>query len=178
MKSIVCDIDGVIAQYDLPALTKKYFGIAVPERLVWCYSIEDALGVSKAEVEHMFRKEVNAKPNLVPGAIQALQWFVSKDYNIYILSHRAQFSTGEEVESWLEKYDIPFSSVINWAGLPSYVHAHIDDNPRKLMDVREKVTVKHSILFVRPWNKKCLDINRVLERANNWKEVKEIVNGK
>ncbi len=178
MRSIIVDLDGVITKYDFPALTKKWFGATIHNKGVWCYSIEDSLGVATEDVVKMFQEEVEAPPNLVPGAINTLKLFMARDYEVYVLTNRLYFTDENRLIAWLDKYGIPYSAVLTNGDLPDYVVAHIDDSPTKLMSTRSKTEVKHSILFDNPWNRQCLNITGQLERAKNWGQVKEIIDVK
>jgi len=175
--NLLIDIDGCIAKYNFPALTKKYFGKAVPNKGVWTYSLEDSLGIPPRLVQEMFAKEVFSEPALVQGAIGALKHFISKDYNVCIHTNRLHWMSPEELGDWLDKWGIPYSSIITNGDLPNYVVAHIDDSPAKLMKSHDETTVKHLLLFDNPWNRQCLNITGKLHRVKTWREIKEVVNG-
>jgi len=177
MKNLLVDIDGTICQYDFPKLLKKYFGVAIPNSGIFTYSLEDSLGVPPKMIEDMFAKEVYEEPNMIPGARSALKGFIDKGYNILILSNRLSWMTADELSDWLDDWGILYTDVLGNGELPSYVHAHIDDSPLKLLRVDEETIVKHRILFTCPWNKQCLDILGKFERARNWAEVRRIING-
>jgi len=125
----------------------------------------------------MFAVEVFASPNLVPGAVQSLRQFISKGYDVFIHTNRLMWMSPTELADWLDKYDIPYHDIITEGYMPDYVYAHVDDSPRKLLNIAEETKVVHSILFSRPWNLGCLDIYRKFERARNWTEVRSIING-
>jgi len=175
--NLLVDIDGCVCKYDFPALTKKYFGKAIPNKGVWTYSLEDSLGVASRLVTDMFAKEVYSEPNLIQGAVGALKHFISKDYNVCVHTNRLRWMTPEELGDWLDKWGIPYSSIITNGALPSYVVAHVDDSPAKLMGTDDETTVKHLLLFDSPWNRQCLNITGKLHRVRTWAEVKEVVNG-
>lgn len=177
MRNLIVDIDGVICRYDFPRLTKEYFGVKVPNKGIFTYSLEDTLGVPPKVIYDMFAIEVFSKPNLIPGAIKSLERFVDRGYAILIYSNRLTWMTQAELGDWLDKWGIPYTDVINGGELPSYVHAYVDDSPIKLLKVDEQIIVKHLILYTCPWNDQCLDILGKFERAKNWKEVREIING-
>lgn len=176
MKNLIVDIDGCICRYDFPKLLNKYFGVAIPNSGIFTYSLEDSLGVPPKMVEDMFAAEVYNEPNMIPGARSALKGFISRGYDVLILSNRLHWMTVDELGDWLDTWCILYTDVIGDGELPSYVHAHIDDSPHKLLCVDEKTKVKHRILFTCPWNEQCLDILGKFERADNWKEVRRLVN--
>lgn len=176
-RNIIVDIDGCIAKYDFPTLTKQYFGKSIPNKGVWTYSLEDSLGVASRHIIDMFTEEVFAPPNFVQGALGALKHFISKDYNVCIHTNRLKFMEVNELEDWLNKWGIPYSSIIVNGDLPGYVHAHVDDSPKKLMYTDDNTTVKHLLLFDNPWNRQCLNITGKLHRVKTWKEIREVVNG-
>lgn len=175
MRDLLVDIDGCICQYNFAKLTKKWFGTAVPNTGIATYSLEDSLGVPSKMVCDMFKAEAHAAPNMIRGAKDVLQEFITKDYNVFIYTNRLHFMTLVELEDWLDRYEIPYNDIIGNGTLPSYIHAHIDDSPSKLLAVDEATTVKHRILFSNPWNKHCLDILGKFERANNWQAVRRLV---
>uniref|UniRef100_A0A6M3L955 5' nucleotidase n=1 Tax=viral metagenome TaxID=1070528 RepID=A0A6M3L955_9ZZZZ len=174
-RNIICDIDGVICKYDFPKLIKKYFGVMIPNKGIFTYSLEDALGVPPKAVNNMFAREVFNPPNLVKGVVDNLNYFIDKDYAVLIYTNRLHFMTQGELGDWLETWGIPYTDIINGGELPTYVHAHIDDSPRKLLQVDEDTTVKHRILFSNPWNRGCLDILGKFERAKTWGEIRRII---
>ncbi len=178
MNSIIMDIDGVVSRFAFALMIKKYFGVSIPNSKISCYSIEDCLGVSPEAVTRMFAEENKAPPVFVPGAIESLKYLMAKDYDIYILSDRLKFMGMDTLVDWIERWHIPYSAVVTADELPSYVYAHVDDSPAKLMSVRDKAVVKHSILFSNPWNKNCLNIENAMDTAKNWKEVRGIIDGR
>ncbi len=177
MKTLIIDIDGTVAQYDFSVLLKKYFGVSLPNDMIMCYSIEECLGVTEAEVRAMFKKECYAPANMIPGARTALERFMAKDYEVDILSHRLNFMSQMELEDWLGQNNIPFSSVITFNSLPSYAHAAIDDSPTKLLRIGTNTTVGKLILYEQPWNCRCHDIKNKFTWVKNWQQVVEEVNG-
>ena len=176
--NLLIDLDGVVCAYDFPYLTQKYFGVTIPNNGIYTYSIEDSLGVPSKDVIDMFDVEVHSPPNTIRWAKTALEGFIAADYDVGIFTSRLTWMTIAELRDWLDKYEIPYTSIITNSTLPSYAHAHVDDSPTKLMNVARAIEVKHSILYTNPWNVNCLNITGTLKRAKNWKEVKEIVYGR
>lgn len=176
-KSIIVDLDGVVCRYRYLEMTKSWFGKEIPESKVFAYELEDVWGVPPSLVSKIFEAEVRSKPTLVPGAVEALAYFLSNNYSVFILSGRLEWMTKSELSEWLSKWNVPYTEVISIEELPESVYAHIDDSPAKLLIVDEMTRVVHRILFTRPWNKHCFNVLGKLERAKNWKEVKRIVDG-
>ncbi len=176
-RNLIVDVDGCIAQYDFPAILKKYFGVTLTNKDIYAYSLEDCLGTSSAAIEDIFIKECFAPPNFIPGAINTLKYLMARDDEIYILTNRLHFMSETEFEEWAEKYGIPYTAILN-GRLPEYAHAQVDDHAVKLMNTQQLTTVKHSILFNAPWNRRCLNVTGQLERAKNWGQVKEIIDEK
>lgn len=174
---ILIDIDGVVCEYDFPKITKKHFGVAIPNKAIYTYSIEDSLGVASSDVVRMFEKECFSKPVFALGAIDTLKGFLSAGHQVSIYSNRLHFMTQDELETWLGKYKIPYSNICTNQSLPSYVHVYVDDSPAKLMAVEKVVEVKRLLLFDAPWNKACLNITGRMERVKGWKQVRKVVNG-
>lgn len=177
MKNILIDIDGCVAQYDFPRIVKKHFGVEVANKQVQLYSLEDCLGLPSEQVNGMFKTEAFEPPNLIRGAVRALDWLVVNDWNVCIHSNRVKFMGKEGLEDWLDKYSIPYSVVLNGDALPCYVQAAVDDYPSKLLRIDEETTVKKLLLFNQPWNEMCLDLLRKFTRVNNWTQVMEELNG-
>lgn len=175
--NLIIDVDGVICQYDFPTIIKKHFGVDIPKGAIYTYSIEDALGVSSVDVGKMFQVETHAEPKLMPGAIKSLWQFLDSGFEVCLFTNRLNFMTVEELEDWLGKWEIPYSSILTPQTLPNYTHACIDDSPQKLMLVDSTINVKHPILFTGILNKRCLNITGRMIRAKNWKEVRKIING-
>ena len=175
MKNIIVDLDGVICQYDFPKLIKKHFGVAVLPEWLWCYGLEDSLGLPFDEVHRMFAKEAFAPPTFIDGAISALASLILRDYNVCILSNRTKYMELEDLTDWASTYKIPFSQVITCASLPSYVHVAIDDWPRKLLELDSKTTVKKLLLFQQPWNEQCHNLLERLTFVRDWNDILEEV---
>lgn len=173
--NIICDLDGVVCQYDFAEITRKRWGMSIPNKGIYCYSIEDALGVSAREVQEVFEAEIFSPPNFIPGAVQTLKWLIASDYNIQILTNRLHFIDKDKLSAWMEKYGIPYHDVIDFKSLPNYAHAMIDDSPTKLMNVADETKVNELILFSNPWNEHCLNVHGRLVRARNWAEVRRII---
>ncbi len=177
MKQLLVDLDGVVTQYDFPKLLRKYFDVSIKSEDIYAYSIEDVLGVSAKDISMMFAKEVFSPPRFIKGALDALEYFTTEDFDVGIYSNRIQYTKVEGLRDWLEKYKIPFTSIITEQTLPSYIHAFVDDSPAKLMLVDDAVRVKNLLLFSQPWNKKCLNIKGRIRRISGWKEIKELIDG-
>lgn len=176
---ILLDIDGVVCHYDFSAITKKHFGVAIPNESIYTYSIEDSLGVSTKEVERMFDIETWSPPNFVKDSTEILEEFTDKGYNIIIYSSRIKFMGMKGLVDWLNTYGIPYSNIIDKESMLRFgvnnVDYHIDDSPTKLMNLGN--LTKNKLLFDTPWNKQCLNIHNKLVRVYSWSEIREIVNG-
>uniref|UniRef100_A0A6M3K3M4 Uncharacterized protein n=1 Tax=viral metagenome TaxID=1070528 RepID=A0A6M3K3M4_9ZZZZ len=172
---ILCDVDGVIANYDFPAITKEFFGVAVSNEDIHAYSLEDVLGLPRQVVHHMFLEVCQRKPRMVSGAYNALKAFIMNGIEVYIYTNRLQFMTVQGLITWLQQFNVPFSgiAVFNERNLNTTFDFHIDDSPQKLMDVNGHV--KRKLLFDQPWNRKCRNILGTLERVSSWKEIEQIV---
>lgn len=173
--NIIIDIDGCICNYDFPTLIKKYFGVEVPNKAVLFYSLEDCLGLPPSAVTEMFREEVHAPPNFVPGAIKVMTDLLDDGHNISLFTNRIMFTSTYELENWLDKYEIPYTNIVLPESLPSYAHAMIDDSPRKLLMADQITRIKHLLLFDNPWNRKCLDVLHKFERVKTWGRVKRAI---
>lgn len=170
--NLLIDIDGVIAAYDFPALTREFYGKAVTNKQILAYSIADVLGVTRESVNRMFTAACHYPPNFVKGAMKSLLHFQAQGDAIYIYTNRLYFMTRTELIHWLYKYGIPFIGLFGDTKATEF-DFHIDDSPCKLMETDGRV--KHKLLFSAPWNKSCLDIEGKLQRVKNWKEVREVL---
>lgn len=169
---ILCDIDGVICKYDFPELTKRYFGVEIPNTGIFTYSLEDSLGVPQVEVERMFRTEAFAPPNFIEGAVETLTEFLESGHTVSLWSAREHFMGFDGLCKWVSQYNLPRSFVVDDVIMP--YDFHIDDNPRKLMSTDGRV--KHKLLFDSPWNQQCLNITGKMIRVKNWDDVRRLVN--
>lgn len=174
---ILVDLDGTVVHYDFPKLIKKWFKVEVPDKLIQCYSLEEALGVPTALIAEMFEAAVFYEPEFVPGALAALRSFISNGHEVGIYSNRLIWMTTGELSGWMEKHSIPYTGIETNKTLPSYVHAFVDDSPVKLMNVDYTIEVKNLILLDQPWNRKCLNIMGRMQRAKNWAQVRGIIKG-
>ena len=167
--AILVDIDGTISNYNWAEILPRFFGASVNPKNIWCYSIEDCLGVSSAQVDEMFQAVVKEPANMYPGARETLQELVVSGVKVAIHTRRAKYMTEWEIADWLNTNDIPFSKVESNPQL--FAHSvHIDDSPAKLFNLNG--ATRHKVLFVQPWNTHCLDINGKLIRVRNWAEIK------
>jgi len=171
MKRLLIDIDGVLTAYDFKFLVKKYFGIDLSTSSIFAYDLADVLGVSPMQIDMMFKDQVWGKPKFIEGALETLNEWESKSYEIIIYSNRVKYMGEMGLADWLVKNKIPFRG-IDANGLGSYDY-HIDDSPAKLM-----YTISiHKLLFSQPWNASCLDITKSLKRVNSWQDIREKVGG-
>ena len=141
------------------------------------YSLEDSLGVSSRSVDEMFLAETHAPPNLVEDSIETLQHFVDNGYEIIVYSMRVRYMSESGLSSWLIRYGIPHSRIMHNSELTSraagYIDYHIDDSPKKLIDLGQ--VSNHKLLFDCPWNRNCMNIYNIVRRVYSWKEIKEVV---
>ena len=162
------DIDGVVCEYDFPAIVKESFGVDIFENAIYAYDIADVLGISPITVNNMFKEQVYGRPRFVEGSLDTLiKWF--KDgIELVIYSNRVKYMSYGGLADWMIHWNIPFSSIDG--GREEYL-IHIDDSPAKLMSTNSK----HKLLFNQPWNERCIDITNSLIRVYNWQEVDEYV---
>ena len=177
MKNILLDVDGCVHRYNFGAITKEHFGRAVYNKDIKAYSMADALGVSDNDMREIWAKEAQKPANLIEGAVDTIKWFLANDYQVFILSSRAKIMTYSGLEKWLEKAGVPCSGMMAFGTLPEYVHVAIDDNPSKLLRIKEEAKVGKLLLFNQPWNAFCRDIKRQFIRVYDWDDVKKEVNG-
>jgi len=116
----------------------------------------------------MFKEQVYGKPIFVAGALETLKDWKSREYELVIFSNRVKYMGEYELAKWLIDYQIPFHSIDGGQGK---YDVHIDDSPSKLMATNS--TLK--LLYVQPWNNRCLDITGRLKRVNNWEEIRKCV---
>uniref|UniRef100_A0A6M3KY94 5' nucleotidase, deoxy (Pyrimidine), cytosolic type C protein (NT5C) n=1 Tax=viral metagenome TaxID=1070528 RepID=A0A6M3KY94_9ZZZZ len=173
MKNILVDLDGCVAQYDFPKLIKKYFGVAVQPMDIWCYSIADSLGLPSGEVHQMFEVESQEEPNFIEGAVETLEKLLVRDYKVLIYSTRTSIMGRYNLDTWLRKWNIPFSTIITDYTLPLLIEAYIDDWPAKLLHVDSMVEVGKLILFVQPWNFRCHDLLNKFTWVDEWSQIWE-----
>ncbi len=164
-KRICVDIDGCICEYDFPKIVKDFFGVDLSAQAIFAYDLADVLGVAPILINTMFREQVYGTPNLVEGAIDTLKEWKSKLWEIIIYSNRVKYMGYKELASWLIDYKIPFHGIDGGYGI---YDVHIDDSPSKLMETNSQL----KLLFNQPWNQRCLNIQRRLERVYNWAEIK------
>ena len=165
--NILCDVDGCICSYPFPKIIKKYFGVSIPTKAIFAYSLEDCLGVSSAVVGVMFKVEAMQAPVFIKGALDALKQLRAEGHLIFIYTNRVRFMTDGELVDWLQLYGIPFDCL--YKGQERVFDFHVDDSPAKLMGTNG--LVKRKLLFDQPWNKGCLNITGKLERVKSWKAV-------
>ena len=167
---ILLDLDGVVIQYDFPKIVKDFFGVDLSAQDIFAYDLADVLGVSKAGIDLMFKKQVYGKPNFIKGALETLKEWEAKRYKLAIFSNRVKYMGTDKLQLWLKEYQIPFTYISDGEDRYDY---HIDDSPTKLMGTDS--TVK--LLYTQPWNLRCLDITKSLKRVNSWEEIRAIVDG-
>lgn len=167
-KRICIDLDGVVCEYDFPKIVKKFFGVDLDAEMLFAYDLADVLGVSPAEINTMFKQQVWGKPKFIEGAIDTLQEWKSKGYELIIYSNRVKYMGLDRLVGWLIDNQIPFNDIDGGRGM---YEVHIDDSPGKLMATDSKA----KLLFTQPWNVRCLNITGRLERVNTWTEVRQYV---
>jgi len=167
-KRICVDLDGVICEYDFPKIIKSFFGVDISSKMIFAYDLAEVLGVAPMLIKTMFNEQVYGKPTLVEGAIDTLDEWKSKGYELVIYSNRVKYMGKKELIRWLINYQIPFDGIDGGQGA---YDVHIDDLPSKLMGTDSEV----KLLFNQPWNERCLNITGKLIRVNSWDEISQIV---
>ncbi len=171
-KRILIDIDGVICEYNFPLIVKNFFGIDLSAEAIYAYDLADVLGVAPLLIDTMFKEQVYGKPNLVTGAIETLTEWKAKDYELLIFSKRTKYMGYEGLIKWLIEWQIPFNDVdLFGKGVYDYF---VDDRPSKLQSVNSKV----KLLYDRPWNRGCRNIEKNLIRVYDWQTIRDIVGGR
>ena len=167
-KRICVDLDGVICEYDFPKIIKSFFGVDISSKMIFAYDLAEVLGVAPMLIKTMFNEQVYGKPTLVEGAIDTLNEWKSKGYELVIYSNRVKYMGKKELIRWLINYQIPFDGIDGGQGA---YDVHIDDLPSKLMGTDSEV----KLLFNQPWNERCLNITGKFIRVNSWDEISQIV---
>jgi 5'(3')-deoxyribonucleotidase len=167
-KRICIDIDGVVCEYDFPKIVKGFFGIDLSSQAIFAYDLADVLGVSPELINTMFKEQVYGKPNFTAGALDVLNEWESRGYELVIFSNRIKYMGEFALAKWLNDNHIPFTEIDGGKG---EYDVHIDDSPGKLMSTNSRL----KLLYSQPWNKRCLDITEQLIRVESWKEVSNYV---
>ena len=167
-KRICVDLDGVICEYDFPKIIKSFFGVDISSKMIFAYDLAEVLGVAPMLIKTMFNEQVYGKPTLVEGAIDTLNEWKAKGYELVIYSNRVKYMGRNELIRWLINYQIPFDGIDGGQGA---YDVHIDDLPSKLMGTDSEV----KLLFNQPWNERCLNITGKFIRVNSWDEISQIV---
>ncbi len=165
---ICLDLDGCVVMYDFPTIVKNFFGVDLSPSAIFAYDLADVLGVAPALINTMFKEQVYGKPKMVECAVETLESWKDKGYELIIFSNRIKYMGEYDLARWLIEWEIPFSGIDGGQG--EYT-AYIDDSPSKLMATNSL----KKLLFNQPWNKRCLDITNKLVRVNNWQEIKREV---
>jgi len=165
---IAIDIDGVIAEYNFPKIVKSFFGVDLSSKAIFAYDLADVLGVAPVLINTMFEEQVYGKPNLIEGAIDTLNEWKDKGYELVIFSNRVKYMGEFGLAKWLVEWQIPFSGIDGGQG---EYDVHIDDRPSKLMATDSLM----KLLFNQPWNEGCHNIQGKLVRVYNWDEIRKIV---
>ena len=172
MMNLLIDIDGCICTYDFPRITKEIFGVAVPNDGIWTYDLETSLGVATEDVTKMFVSQLYVPPNFQTGAMETLRHFMDKGDMICVFTNRLAFMLEQQLHEWLTKYEIPTHAIVK-TPLNGVYDFHIDDSPRKMMNV-DKHTL-NKLLFNNPWNSHCLNITGKLQRVHSWAEIRKVI---
>ncbi len=167
-KRVCVDLDGVVCEYDFPQIVKGFFGVDIPPNAIFAYDLADVLGVAPSLINTMFKEQVFGIPNFIHGAIETLNTWKNKGYEIVIFSNRVKYMGLIGLKQWLIDWQIPFSGIDGGKG---EYDIHIDDSPSKLMGTDSKV----KLLFDQPWNQRCYNITGKFIRVKNWKEIGDYV---
>ena len=170
-RRLCIDLDGCVVFYDFPEIVKEFFGVELDPDAIFAYDLADVLGVSPLLINKMFTKQVYGEPNFIDGALETLQEWKSKGYEITIYSNRVKYMGYFELAKWMIEWKIPFSGIDGGQGEYDF---HIDDSPSKLMATKS-IT---KLLYSQPWNKRCLNITGEIRRVYTWEEIKELVKEK
>lgn len=173
-KNIICDLDGAVVEYDYPKMIKKHFGVSILPEWINCHNLEDALGLPPKGIEKMFIEEDKEAPNFIPGAINALLELKGQGFNIVLFSRRVKLMGFVGLYKWVVNWGIPFYNLAkDYADLPAFAVAAIDDRPSKLLKIDAVTRVDKLILYPQPRNERCHDILGKFTWVRNWKDILE-----
>ena len=167
-RSVLCDLDGVVVQYQFNKIVKNFFGVDLSPHAIFAYDLADVLGVAPILINTMFKDQVYGQPTFIDNSLDTLKEWHSKGYRVDIFSNRVKYMGMMGLVEWLWEYKIPFTTISDGTGNYDF---HIDDSPAKLASTNSDT----KLLFKQPWNTRCLDINRKFTRVENWTQIKEII---
>jgi len=175
--NLLIDIDGVVAEYNIPQRIKEVTGANITLEDIWSHELVECLGLPEKTWCTIF-ENINKEPaNIVHGARETLSYLVNKGHKIYIYTNRAFRYDPVDVEKWLYINKIPHYKLMTIKDVTEYqeFHVHIDDSPNKLLSCPWFAHQK--LLYTRPWNIQCKNILNLMYRVNNWKEIRRYIDG-
>ena len=185
MRKISIDLDGVVADYIHTFLNElnSRLGTKYKRSDITHYLLEKCLNIPTKLVEDIveYHKDTKEWEQLKPitGAKFYLKKLYDNGYQITFVTRRRR-SLREQTENWLNNNNIKYKSLI-MVRCPKGVYINkdntdyfIDDEPHQIESVLDGKVVP--IIFDQRYNK---DYTRKgVLRANNWKDVYNIVTGK
>jgi hypothetical protein len=154
--------------YDFPKIVKNFFGVDLSSQAIFAYDLADVLGVAPALINTMFKEQVYGKPNFAVGALDTLNEWASRGYELVIFSNRTKYMGEFGLAKWLADNHIPFTEIDGGKG---EYDVHIDDSPGKLMSTNSNLR----LLYSQPWNEQCLNVTHSLTRIKSWEEIRKYV---
>lgn len=167
---LLIDIDGCLTKYNFTALVWKHFKVDITGLVISAYDLADLLGVSNLAIDIMFKDIVWGEPDFNKDALETLNDWEQKGYELVIHSSRVHYMGAIGLTSWLTQNHIPFSGIDTTGTFKKY-DVQIDDRPSKLKNANSKL----KLLYDASYNRHCFNLEKDLIRVYNWKEIKTYV---
>lgn len=189
MKNVIFDLDDVVCELSVPfhaALTKAT-GRNIPVAEWHDFNLGLVYGVSLDEVFEVLRRHrVIEQARPYGEARELLGGLMAGGYDIHIVSSRYKLDPeGEVTREWLERHQIPHSSLTitcHTKGKADVAQSlnpvlMVDDHSQNIIDCAP--FVEQAVLVNRPWNLK-FDAGAIsnLKRVDGLSGVAELVSGR
>jgi len=170
------DIDGVICDFvsGFKKVVKDKYGLKISEEDIIYHDLYLVLGITKEEAIKLIELTLNMDLPLIKDADKYIK-ILKKKHEIILMT--ARHINHEITKKWLMNNRIDYDNLYFLNEGHKYkssleLDIIIEDNLNEALNWFSKV--KHILVFNHPWNQ-CIDINNVLHRVKNWKQIYEYI---
>ena len=197
-KSIYVDFDDCLSETarHFSGLVYDLYKVKVPYEDINFFNLQKSFSLTDEQYEHMMevahRPEVLLSYEETPGAVETVNSWIDKDYNVTVITGRP-YSAYEASREWLDCHGLERVDLfcLNKYGrdnfirnsafnleLEDYYKMHFDyaveDSPHafRFFEHLPKLEV---LVYDRPWNRACELPGKNYTRCVDWKTIKDII---
>ena len=168
------DLDGVVIDYfnAFINLLSKSFNRRFTERDFYVHDPAQVLDISHRETEEFLRETVfNYRCSPIQGSLKGIKTL--KKYGELIFITERTEDMIDLTKAWLKTHGYPLAPIEKSNRKSKIIsklnpNVWIEDNLKEIIDAPKGTKV---LLFDRPWNRRCLNVDNRIIRTRGWSEI-------